>query len=167
MTGATIELEFDSQEAQAVINRRVANLEDLTPSLKSIGEYLLIAHYQRFRQQVAPDGTPWAHLKPSYQRRKKKNANRILFLDGYLSNTFRYQVGNNELRFGSDRPYAAIHQFGGEITKKLTGKKSKAKAAQGAPATAIIKITARPFLGTSEADNREILEILSEDLGRD
>lgn len=183
MAGATLEVEFDSPEAQSALDRLQQKLGDLSPALRDIGEYLMVAHHQRFKDQVAPDGTPWAALSPSYQRRKKKNHNRILFLDGNLANRLRYQVSDSELQFGSNERYAAIHHFGGEINiaarsqkmyfkqnkdgsvgNRFTKKKNSNFEQWGTRGAHTIKIPARPFLGTSEADNEEILLLLSEHL---
>ncbi|MGY0523026.1 phage virion morphogenesis protein, partial [Pseudomonas aeruginosa] len=85
-----------------------AALGDPSVLLQDIGELLLNIHRHRFRAQVSPDGTPWQPLSPAYLRRKRKNRDKILTLDGHLRNLLRYQVEGNELLFGSDRPYAAI-----------------------------------------------------------
>lgn len=183
MAGATFEVESNNDEVQGLVNQLEKKLGDLTPALQDIGEYLQIAHAQRFKDQVSPDGNAWEPLSPSYQRRKKKNRNRILFADGNLANSLRYQIGNNELKFGTNLPYAAIHQFGGEINiaarsqkmyfkqnkdgtvgNRFT-KKDKSNFEQwGTRGAHKIKIPARPFLGTSSADNEEILQLLTEHL---
>ena len=164
MAGATFELEYEGA-AQDALNQLASTLDDLTPALRDIGEYLMIAHDERFAQQVAPDGTPWKALSPSYQRTKTKNANRLLVLNGYLSKSFRYQVGNQELTFGTDVPYAAHHQFGTR-PYTITPKSKKALAFGGAVVKKVNHpgLPARPFLGISDADSREILDILDSHL---
>lgn len=163
MTGAT--LEYDNADAMGVLEKLQEKLGDLKPALQDIGEYLQIAHEQRFVDQVSPDGTPWAALSPSYQRTKAKNKNRILFLDGRLAKNFRYQIGDNELNFGTNVPYAAHHHFG---TKPYTIKpKSKKALAFGGVVVKKVNhpgLPARPFFGTNDADNEEILQLLAEHL---
>ncbi|AQT58714.1 phage virion morphogenesis protein [Cellvibrio sp. PSBB023] len=163
MAGASFE--YDDAAAQERLNQLQEKLGDLTPALQDIGEYLMNSHQQRFKDQVAPDGTPWAPLSPSYQRNKARNKNRILVLNGYLEKSFRYQVGNNELNFGTNVPYAAHHHFG---TKPYTIKpKTKKALAFGG---AVVKkvnhpgLKARPLIGVSEADTEEILRLLDEHL---
>lgn len=179
MTGATYDVELNSLAAQDALNQLLEVFGNLKPTLMDIGEYLMIADRQRFRAQVSPDGTPWAPLSPRYAKTKRKNKDRILFLDGYLQNTRRYQIpSDTELVFGSDRPYAAIMHWGGEInmparmrtlyfkqTKEGVGnkfvKKNKSDFAQDVQGKAYkVKIPARPNLGTSDADNMEILNII-------
>jgi phage virion morphogenesis protein len=161
MTGAT--LEYDNADAMGVLEKLQEKLGDLKPALQDIGEYLQIAHEQRFVDQVSPDGTPWAPLSPSYQRNKTKNKNRILFLDGRLAKSFRYQISGNELNFGTNVPYAAHHHFG---TKPYTIK-PKTKKALAFGGVVVQKVNhpglkARPFFGTNDADNEEILQLLTE-----
>jgi phage gpG-like protein len=143
-----------------------------------MGEHLMIVHRERFARQAAPDGTPWQALSPRYLRRKKKNKGKMLQLEGYLANTLRYQISPNELLFGSNRPYAAIHQFGGEI--QIAARSQRAYFRQGKNGTVgnqftqkkksnftqwvtlgayTIRIPARPFLGTSDADNDALVAI--------
>lgn len=170
--------EFDNAEALAALKQVQAKAGDSAPLLRDIGEYLMLTHNQRFKAQQSPEGTPWAPLSPRYQKRKKKNADRILFLDGYLANTLRYQVGNNELQFGSDRPYAALMHFGGQVKRKARTqdlffkqnrdgsvgnkfvKKKKSNFAQTANVGEhTANYPARPWLGTSKDDDSEILAI--------
>ncbi len=174
MAGAT--LQFDSQHVLAAINNAVEAMGNPRPMLRDMGEYLMIAHDARFASQSAPDGTPWQALSPAYLKRKRKNKNRILFLDGYLSNGLRSQVIGDELFFGSNRPYAAIQHFGGEIDvaarsqqtyfrqHATTGevgnrfvKKRKSNFSQWATIGAYkIRIPARSWLGTSDENDQEL-----------
>ncbi|PKM31738.1 MAG: phage virion morphogenesis protein [Gammaproteobacteria bacterium HGW-Gammaproteobacteria-11] len=170
MAGAT--LEFDNADALAVIRLAATAMGDPGPMLRNMGEYLLIAHDQRWASQTSPDGQPWAPLSPAYQRRKKKNADRILQLDGYLKNTLVYQLDDNDLLFGSNRIYAAIQHFGGTIDMPARSqqayfrqgrdgsagnrftKKSRSNFAQWVTIGGYsIQIPARPWLGTSAADD--------------
>ena len=177
MAGVT--LEFDAVAALAVVNEAAAALADPAPMLRDIGEFLLIAHDQRFASQASPDGTPWQALAPAYLKRKKKNRDKILVLDGFLKNTLRYQVNNNELLFGTNRIYGAMMHFGGSIDVaarsqqayfRQDGKtgdvgnqfvsKRKSNFAQWITIGAYtIQIPARPWLGISDDDNYAIAGI--------
>lgn len=142
MTGATVE--FDNREALAAITAAANAMGNPAPMLRDMGEYLLIAHDQHFAQQRAPDGTAWQALSPRYKARKKKNRDKLLRLDGYLSETLRYQVGGDELLFGSNRIYAAAQHFG--FPKR--------------------RLPARPFLGTRAEDDAELILIAQDYLQR-
>ncbi|EPL63721.1 bacteriophage protein [Stutzerimonas stutzeri B1SMN1] len=177
MAGVT--LEFDAVAALAVVNEAAAALADPAPMLRDIGEFLMIAHDQRFASQASPDGTPWQALSPAYLKRKKKNRDKILVLDGFLKNTLRYQVNNNELLFGTNRIYGAMMHFGGSIdvaarsqqayfrqdgksgeVGNLFVSKRKSNFAQWVTIGAYtIQIPARPWLGISDDDNYAIAGI--------
>ncbi|MNR33059.1 Phage virion morphogenesis family protein [compost metagenome] len=115
-----------------------------------MSEYLQLSTDERFRAQVSPDGTSWAPLSPATLARKK--GNRILRESGTLQDTLRGQVGGNELHFGTDRPYGAVHQFG-----QPKGKSGTTRRGSPIPWG---NIPARPYLGLSAEDEEEIPAIL-------
>lgn len=178
MSGARIELDFDHLHVTQALNAGIAVLGNPGPILEDLGELLFIIHRTRFSAQVSPDGTPWQALSPSYLKRKERNRDKILRASGQLSNDLRYQIDGTSLLFGTDRPYGAIHQFGGQIERQArastvyfkmderTGEvgrkfvpKTKSNFAQDVkvgPYT--IEIPARPWLGTSDADDARILQ---------
>lgn len=140
---AGITLELNAQATLGALRKAVAQLENPQPMFNDMGEYLLRSHSTRFKQQQTPDGQPWTPLSPRYKKQKKKNADRILFLDGYLANTLRYQTSPSELQFGSNRPYAALMHFGGVVQ---TGKGQA-------------NHPSREFLGVSERDAQRLNKI--------
>jgi phage virion morphogenesis protein len=141
-THQTIAIDIDERPVIDALNQLLRRTGDLEPAFRDIGEYLLISTRERFAAEQSPAGQPWAPLKPDYQARKPKNADKILVLEGYLENTLRYQTSPTELTFGSDRVYAAAQQYGRPE----------------------IDLPARPFLGLSVDDEREVLAILEEHL---
>lgn len=174
----SITLEYNFKNAAAAIAAILQRTDNVQPLYNDIGEYLLIAHDRRFDKQQAPDGTPWRALSPRYLRRKKKNKNKILQLDGYLKNLLRYQSTDNQLLFGSDRVYARIHHLGGQIKREaresdvyfrqnkdgsVGNRFVKPKQSNFAQRVKIgaytINMPARPWLGTSAQDDNEILAI--------
>jgi len=177
MAGAMLEVTLDQRQVGKALKELAEHQEDLTTPLNDIAEYLHQSTDSRFRQQVAPDGSPWAPLAPSTLARKR--GTRILREAGTLQDTLRHKVSSNELAFGTDRPYGAIHQFGGNIQHAARSqqvyfrqgkdgsvgnrfvKKRQSNFAQwvmrGAHSADIV---ARPFLGLSSEDRIEILEIV-------
>lgn len=183
MSGVT--LEFDSRAALATMRDAAAAMGNPEPMLRDIGEELMIIHDQRFAAQKSPAGVSWAPLSPAYLKTKKKNRNKILQRDGYLKNLMRYLVQGSELLFGSDRVYAAIHNFGGEI--KIRARRATVHFKQNKDGTVgnrfvarkksnfaqdvkigayVIKMPQREFLGTSAQDDIRITEIAFEHLQR-
>jgi phage virion morphogenesis protein len=178
LAGAMLKVDVDDSRSGAVLAELAERMEDLRVPLLDIAEYLHQSTNDRFIKQVSPDGAPWAPLAPSTIARKKSS--RILRQDGNLQDTIRHRVSSDELEFGTNRPYGAIHQFGGKIEhaarsqqvyfKHKNGevgnrfvKKSKSNFAQwvtrGAHST---EMQARPYLGLSADDDTEILQILSD-----
>ena len=153
---------------------------DTSGLMRRLGEYLLESTQRRFKDQVKPNGEKWKELDERYARRKKRNKDKVLTLRGYLRSYIHYQVmGADAVEVGSNQKYAAIHQFGGEIDKPerqatvryrsvagkvlFAGKKHK-RATERAVTIPVhfVKIPARPFLGLSAEDDREISRIIRE-----
>jgi len=142
MAGASfgVSIKTDDRDLRAALARVAATIGRLEPALRDIGEALLIRERARFARQESPEGVPWEPLKPLSLARKKKNKDKVLIESGLLKDLMRYTVTGNTLAFGTDRIYGATHQF-------------------GAPKRGI---PARPFLGLSAEDEREIMAILAD-----
>lgn len=171
----------------AELGRRCTNLK---PAMKQIGEVMVESTKLRFTASIptSPDGTPWAdnsqvtidrfiglHTK-NYRTDGSLVANKNFKKDGSLSkrgearmaagaakkpltgktktlqHTINFQLdGNSSVRIGSPLPYAAMQQFGGTKAQwpHLWG-----------------DIPARPFLGISDLDKANILDIVGSYLVR-
>lgn len=175
MTGTRIDVSVEMAEVRAMLDRLgKEGTDDLMPRL---GEYLLKSTQSRFDSQTAPDGTPWKALSPAYARQKKYNKERVLTLRGYLRRSIRYQVsGPAEVEVGTNILYGAIHQLGGMIEVKArqatvryrsvagrvlfaSKKHKRATERQVTVPAHQVTIEARPFLGISAEDDKQIHEI--------
>lgn len=183
MSGVT--LEYDASSVVAKLNAMADVLADPRLMFLDMGEHLLHTTQKRFDTQTGPDGSAWEALKPAYQRRKKKNKDRILVLEGYLKNLLRYQATSEELLLGSDRIYAAIQHFGGviniaarsqeaffrrnkngEVGNRFVKKRSSNFAQRVTLGPYTITIPSRKFLGISADDESALLEIATDHLER-
>jgi phage virion morphogenesis protein len=175
MAGAQLTVELELPEAE------LAALERLDPSQLTarVGEYLLESTQKRFGadEQRSPEGVPWKALQPSYAKRKKYNKDKILTLRGYLRSSIRYQQEGLDALVGTDKEYAAIHQFGDTIAvpekrrtirlrqvagRLLFAKKKHKRVTERdvvIPAHQI-KIPPRPYLGLSNADREAVVRIM-------
>lgn len=153
-----VNIQLDISQLSRVIDKAVERLSRPKLMFAEMGEELLAIHFARFTAQQAPDGTPWQPLKDWYRESKKKNVDKILTLDGHLSGTLRYQASDTGVIFGSDRPYAAIHQFGGVIKPK-GNYPLKLGAAKDSPRAQSVTIPARPWLGLSADDEQRLIDI--------
>ncbi|NAW33235.1 phage virion morphogenesis protein [Halomonas alimentaria] len=158
MAGARLQIELDARPVLSALAELAHRIDDPQPAFREIGEYLDMAHRDRWDAQRAPDGSPWAPLSDVTKARKKKNADRVLVLDGYLRDTLRYQESATELLFGTDRVYGAVHQFGARQGAFGT-------TARGGPIP-WGDIPARPWLGIGSEDEQPILAILERHLMR-
>lgn len=145
MTGARITLELDDGAARSALAGLGQQLDDngRTLLLEGIGEYLMGATRDRAALQVSPDGEPWAILSPRYAKRKAKlrpGAPLLKFDYHMLGDQLSSQVIGDTLYHGTNAVYGARQQFGGG------------------------GITARPWLGLSEADDQEVMHLVLDHL---
>lgn len=178
MAGTFLTVSPNTEQASAALLDLVERLGDITIPLNDIAEYLHLSTDDRFRRKVSPDGSPWAPLAPSTLARKKRNKDKILRESGMLQDTLRHHVSNNELDFGTDRPYGAIHQFGGPIHHAARSQQVYFKAGKEGVGNRFVKksasnfaqwvthgarttqMPARPYLGLSADDELEVVEII-------
>lgn len=188
MTDA-ITVRMDSAPVLARLAEIARRVDDLSPAFRAIGEAMVESTKQRFSDSTGPDGQRWAPLAKAtvlarlaemsgqfaaYTNLKTRKvgrvragdkkghfddsgrvtgkiANRIMNMralidTGILQDTIHYQLtpGGKGVAIGTNRfagewnGGAAVHQFG---NKKGT-------------------VPARPFLGMSAGDEREVLAIL-------
>ncbi|AQS38586.1 phage virion morphogenesis protein, putative tail completion [Shewanella psychrophila] len=152
MAGTHIKVEAKGRTAiTKALNSLLKQSGNLTPSLGDIGEYLLKSTQQRFIEQQAPDGSPWAELSSTTLERKQRT-DRILTESGTLASSIHYQLGRNQLTLGSNEEYAAMQQFGG-ITSPFSMMPNQ-------------DIPARPFLGIAPFERAEVIDILQHHLAK-
>lgn len=187
MAGISLKAELNATEAQQKLRAMIALMDRKRPFYEDVGNLLVASVGRRFRAQRAPDGTPWAPLKPAtIKARKKRGRAKIAILreTGRMAGSVNYQATNDEARIGSPDERAALHQLGGTIDmparsakvyrRKLKNgtvgrrfvKKSKANHVTDAKIGAHrITIPARPFLGVSAEDQTDILAAAERWLG--
>ncbi len=179
MAGAMLDVVIDDSRTGRALAQLAEQLESLRTPLLDIAEYLHQSTGDRARRQVGPDGSPWAPLSPRTLARKKSGG-KILRETGALLDTLRHQVSDNELSFGTDRPYGAIHQFGGKVEHAARSQQVHFKMSGGVVGNRFVKkkhanfsqwvthgarsveMPARPYLGLSAEDDGEVLAIISD-----
>lgn len=145
MAGAV--LHIDTQDLKGVVekfDRLGRHVQDVSPLMDEIGSMLVASTQDRFERGVDPQGNPWTPWAESTEKRRAHDPDaKILILDNYLAGGIDHQPGNDQVEVGSNKVYAAIHQLGGQ-------------AGRNQAAT----IPARPYLGISSEDEREIGNIV-------
>lgn len=183
---ANIEITKDTAGPGIAKAVRTMRADGLRLMLSDIGEYLLRATRDRAARQVAPDGSPWAPLSPSYKKykdRKRPGVPMLKFDFHMLGDQLAHQVVGDTLFVGTNAPYGAIHQFGGQINRPARSTQAyfrqdrsgevgnrfvprkQSNFAQWVTVPAYqYNMTARPWLGLSLDDEREIVAIASDHL---
>lgn len=147
-----IRISLDDTQALQKLSEITKQLQNPRQLYGIFGETLIAQHKDRFDAQTSPDGKKWQQTQSWY-----KSSGKILQQRGYLRNTLRYQIQTDGLEFGSNRPYAAIHHFGGVIKpKRKKALKLGAKAEFGFAKQ--VKIPSRPWLGVSNKDGDVLLK---------
>lgn len=137
-----------------------SELDDLSPVMRQIGRQMIESTKQRFPRGEAPDGTKWAPKSPAtlaaYGARKSNRIDtRPLFgPTGLLSQQIFYDATRDGVEWGSNRVQAAVMQWG-------AAKGAFGTTARGAPIP-WGTIPARPFIGVSQDDETQIVQILTE-----
>jgi phage virion morphogenesis protein len=174
-------IEIDNRAVLDALHHASALLGDTTPLMRPIAGIMADAVESNFEGEHAPDGTPWPTLKPATINARKAKGywpGRILQQRGELAASIAREFGRDYALVGTNKAYAAIHQFGGDIQiaarsqplyfrqgkdgsvgRKFV-RKSQSNFAQWAERGAhAIHMPARPFLGLDEGHQAEILAL--------
>lgn len=138
-------------------NLENTNFKDIN---KNIGESLRNSTLDRFKKQEEPSGKKW--VKRKFGNSKK----RILNNTGTLRKSIKVKADKKMVHVGTNLKYAGTHQFGAKNRriKAKKGKYLKFKVGNRWVSKKEVKINvpARPFLGISEDDKKEISDILKD-----
>lgn len=156
-----IRLDFNAAPIFRRLEQAAAKLDDLTPVHQEITEYMVEATKGRFRLGIDPGGTKWAPKKPAtierYEARGDgKKPDPLIGPSGRLSREIIGQPSRNASEIGSVLEYSSVMQHG--AAQGAFGRSSR-----GGPIP-WGTIPARVWLGISETDERNILDIVDEHL---
>lgn len=174
-----IEIKVDDKEVIGALNRLLEAGGDLTPAMRAISEALVDASARAFDQEQDPaTGVPWKALSAVTVALRGGDARPILQRSGQLAASVQADYGRDFAAAGTNKEYAATHQFGakqGEFGRysqveryRKYGDKDFRKYAgtkRGFPIP-WNDIPPRPFLGIGESDKVAILDIINEHLAR-
>jgi len=138
-----IEIKIDNKELNHVLDKLFERTSDLKPLMKNVAGIMADSVEENFKQEGLPD--KWEELKKvTIKLRTKKGywPGKILQMRGELAASITSEYSENSAIVGTNKTYAAIHQFGGNAGK---GKK--------------VTIPARPYLNIN---NNESVQILKE-----
>ena len=118
MAGTSIAIKVNDREVTEGLRRLAAAGRDLQPAMEAIGAALLFSTQQRFQDEAEPAGGKWGPLSGRYikQRPDRAPPAPILRDTGHLYSSLTFLATPGEVEVGTNVVYAAIHQFGGEVT---------------------------------------------------
>ena len=160
--GVRVEFAFEHEEFTAALTRMTLTPARKTGLLRAIGVGLQHTTRDRFQTGTDPAGQRWRALNPAYAAGRRYPDLPILQQAGDRgglrgSISFRTDAAASTVTVGSNKVYAAVHQFGAVITPKaapalvfrLGGRLVHAKR---------VTIPARPYLGFGREDELVVLD---------
>lgn len=136
-----IEIKIDDKEIQKLLKKLISKTENLRPLMKNIAGIMLDSVESNFETEGRPE--KWQELSEVTieQRTKKKYyPGKILQMRGELAASITSKYDDNSAVVGTNKDYAAIHQFGGKA-----GRNKK------------VEIPARPYLSLTTNDEKQII----------
>jgi phage virion morphogenesis protein len=152
---------FNGQPIVQALRTAQGQLVEMKPIYEDIGEYLIESTKRRFKSGTAPDGSAWAPKSPvtieRYRRAGDGNLGRPLIGPSRrLGNEIVKFVDQLGVEVGSNLEYSGAMQQG--ASKGQFGADRHGRPVPWG------NIPARVWLGLSETDERNILDIVDEHL---
>lgn len=139
------------------IYQKLKQLSEIDPNdiSQTMGEILRTGTLDRFDSGKSPDGNAWP------KSIRASGGGKTLVDSGRLRNSINVRSSASGVEVGTNTVYAAIHQFGGPISAKsaswlvfnVGGQTVRKKS---------VNIPARPYLGVSDEDEKEIKSMIDE-----
>ena len=139
-----IEIKIDDKELQQVLDKLFEKTSDLRPLMKNIAGVMANSVEENFKQEGRPE---WTKLKESTIKVRTQKGywpGKVLQMRGELAASITSDYDESSAIVGTNKEYAAIHQFGGKA-----GKNKK------------VEIPARPYLKLGEKDLNKISNTVS------
>ncbi len=132
-----IKIDIDDREVKKELTSLAGRIQNRKPLMRKISGIMHDAVEENFEQEGRPK---W---KPS--KRVLKQKGKTLQDTGQMAASVSEEYDNDSAQVGTNKKYAAIHQFGG-----LAGRGRK------------VNIPARPFLKLTDSDLEEIKETVKD-----
>ncbi len=155
MSGVKLHIAIDDRQINAALDRLIAVGQHPRAVMKDIAADGRRSTQDRFIDGVAPDGSSW---EPNKQGTKTLVASRILL------GSITRESGDDYAEWGTNKIYAAIHQFGGVIRPKNKPYLTFKLPGGGFRRVKQVTIPARPYLGINEDDEENIVDIVNRHL---
>jgi phage virion morphogenesis protein len=152
---------FNNQPIVQALRGLQGQLVEMKPVYDAMGEQLVRSHKERFKTGSAPDGTAWAPKKAATIERYRRAGDGeytqpLIGPSRRLGNEINYSSSSIGVEVGSNLEYAGTMQTG-------AAKGEFGNDARGRPIPWGF-IPARVWLGLSDKDERDMLDIVEEHL---
>lgn len=166
MSGVTLQTRVVDHAAQLAFKKLRLLMTDTSPVMRAIGVGLVEEVHTRFETARDPQGQAWAPLLPAYESMKRgAGILRESAMRGGLMGSITFRAGHESVEVGTNKIYAAVHQFGATIRPVRAGR-LVFRLATGMVQAQSVTIPARPYLGIGPADERVIFETLDDAVDR-
>lgn len=116
-----IELDGNYREINNKLLQIAQAGKNMKPILKRAAHIMELYVDENFETEGQQSGQKWKAWKDSYKQYREdigRGNGRILSLEGELRESFSSIVTDEEAMVGTNKEYAAIHNFGGDIRKR-------------------------------------------------
>jgi phage virion morphogenesis protein len=159
MSGAAAIFTFDDGAVRVAIDGLRRLSAEPAPLLAAIGVELVHSVQQRFNDETDPEGNAWAPLQPAYAATKTgPGILREKGASGGLQGSITAQPEGAGIAVGSNKIYAAVHQFGAKIVPK-SAPALVFRIGDRLVHAASVTIPAREYLGFSHDDETRLVAV--------
>jgi phage virion morphogenesis protein len=166
MAGATLTVSLTGDDLDARFARLAALAAETTPIMKAIGAGIRDTTQARFDRAQDPEGTPWKGWSPAYAKvTRSSGLLRASAMRGGLMGSITFQANAHSVRVGSNKVYAAVHQFGATIVPRR-GRFLIFRLGARVVFAKKVTLPARPYLGFGPAERQVVEDALTSALGQ-
>lgn len=154
MAGVSIRLDVADLGAATALVARIATFEpdELMASLGALGESQTRRRISD--EKTSPDGAPWAP--------NRRGGDILVETGQHLLQSIAFTASATETEWGSAWEYAHVHQDGAVIVPKTAKALAVPIPGGGVRLASKVTIPARPFVGLSDENAEEHLELVTD-----
>lgn len=117
-----IKVEIDAKEVEAALRALQRRVTNTGPVMADVAQALASETERQFEREVGPDGLPWTDLsdvtKAMRTKRGKWPGKKLQVSAAGLAASVQSGSDRDSAWIGTNKPYGAIHQFGGTTSER-------------------------------------------------
>lgn len=120
----SITIDIDDKGFQNYIEELFKKVKDLNPLMRIISQTMKLEVDENFETEGQNAGEKWADWSDPWRLRRTqlgRGSGKIMNFNGELRQSITRKATGTEAIVGTNKVYAAIHNFGGEIKKRNGG----------------------------------------------